>query len=78
MTDTSDYISLYDLIELAKSHNNNNLDAAITDLINILQEQNADIKTYLFHQGIKPRMTQNNLNLLDCLIEIQNDDNVPF
>lgn len=78
MTDTSDYISLYDLIEWAKSYNNNNLDNAITDLINIIQEQKIDLKTYIIHDGIKPRISVNNASLLTCLKDIQDFADMPF
>ncbi|QGM81487.1 hypothetical protein [Otariodibacter oris] len=82
MIDTSEYISLYDLLMWASQQNDNDLLDGNQDLLNIIQEQQTEIPTYTFYNGIKPRIKKNHITLTACLNMIKREhgfyEDIPF
>ena len=83
-----EFISLYDLIEWAKSKHYGNFINATHDIFTILREENKEVNSYKYYTGIKPRTTKTNKKLSDYLLVLNKnhgykidddfDDDIPF
>ena len=83
-----EFISLYDLIEWAKSKHYGNFINATHDIFTILREENKEVNSYKYYTEIKPRTTKTNKKLSDYLLVLNKnhgykidddfDDDIPF
>lgn len=87
-SDQEEYISIYDLIEWAKTKHYKSIVAATFDIFTILQEQNQTVEVYQRYTGIKERITKKNQTLNKIVLDINKnqgyqtddgfDDTIPF
>ena len=73
-----DYISLYDLIEWAKSKNHGNFINATHDIYTVLKEDDKQVFSYKYYSGIKPRMTKTNQTLNQYVLDLNINRNNLF
>ncbi|HHT7640407.1 hypothetical protein [Pasteurella multocida] len=79
------YISIYDLVEHAKSKHDESITNATYELCNLIKENQAKIDVFEKFSGLKPRLTKQKKDLYDYLLEINKEhgyeinlDEIPF